>query len=342
VADVVSTGIINAIAEEVSVAMSGNANAGAHLAFASFSGGLVPFVSFDGGSSWQESSFYRLDGGTFPSLNGGANQGYGIVVIPGVTHVKVRALSYSSGSATVTIRSTNTAHPGIALASGTGASSPGTRATLIVGGMTSPPPNPGVQLPLLVSPDGSANVRTRAGTGTTYSASRGGKTESVATAAGAQSSLAYLLHPNAPASSLVYRLKRVLLSWSGGAGGAYTLNGDFISAENASPGGTLIKPQPHSRANPTSAAIYRSGATVAPTRSGGAPIFSLSLTGGVTGSYEWRALPDDQPILLHSLPSGSEGFEVYALVNTALGSSPQFGVVFEWEEGKGVGDPAGN
>jgi hypothetical protein len=341
-ADVVATGVINAVGEEVSVAMSGNANAGVHIDFTSFTGGLVAFVSFNDGTAWQETSFYRLDGGTFPSLSGGADHGYGIVVIPGVTHVKVRALSLSSGSATVTIRSTNTAHPGVALATGKGASTPGSRSALIVGGMTAPPPNPGLQLPLLVSPDGSATVRARAGTGTTYSASRGGRTEGITTAAAAQSSLAYLLHPNAAASTLVYRLKRVLLSWAGGAGGAYTLNGDFITAENATPGGTLITPQPHSPKNPASSAIYRSAATGAPTRSGGSPIFSLSLSGGATGSYEWLARPDDQPILLHQAQTAMEGFEVYALVNEALSSSPRFGVVFEWEEGKALGDTVGN
>lgn len=341
-ADVVATGVINAVGEEVGVAMSGNSNAGVYVDFTSFSGGLVAFVSFNGGTAWQESSFYTLAGGTVPSLSGPADHGFGILVIPGVTHVKVRASSLSSGSATVTIRSTNTAHPGVALTTGRGGSTPGTFSTLIVGGLTSPPPNPGMQLPLLVSPDGAAVVRARAGTGTAYSASRGGRTETITVAAGAQSSLAYLLHPNALATSLVYRLKRVLLSWAGGAGGAYTLNGDFISAENPAPGGTLIAPQPHSRGNLPSSAIFRSGATGAPTRSGGSPIFSLSLTGGVTGSYEWLARPDNQPILLHRSQEAGEGFEVYAFVGAALGSSPQFGVVFEWEEGKPLGDNAGN
>jgi hypothetical protein len=92
---------------------------------------------------------------------------------------------------------------------------------------------------------------------------------SVNTNSGITTSIAYLFHPASVAKR--YQLGRIRVSASSSAGSGLTLgtmsvNLNYISAENATPGGTTFTPVAHDQADPASGSTFRQGATGTPVR----------------------------------------------------------------------------
>lgn len=102
---------LGALNAEISQALNGNLGTAATITATSTPSGIVltPYVSYDGGTNWTVTQFFNSSNGdaisTLSSFTVGA--AYAISAGDGATHVKVRATSWTSGSVTVRMSSTN-------------------------------------------------------------------------------------------------------------------------------------------------------------------------------------------------------------------------------------------
>lgn len=152
---------------------------------------------------------------------------------------------------------------------------------------------------------------------------------STATAANTATSIAYLFHPSANTKRV--EIQKITISFSGNAGNnGDFIEGAFITAENATPGGTSQTTNPLDRADAASTVIFRSGATGAPTRVTG----DLLSFGGL-GSTDRQIIIDastiGKPIVLRA--SVAEGFEIRHVVGASnLASAVEMTVTMFWTE----------
>lgn len=119
-----STGSLTAATQRVSLSIEGYAGAGFTIT-GTWTGTLTAQISFDGGSTWLTSSYYRLIN-TVPPISSitVSNESGEFLSTRGATHVGVYATALSSGSASVLLVATTQAAPrfqsvGIADNSGT-------------------------------------------------------------------------------------------------------------------------------------------------------------------------------------------------------------------------------
>jgi hypothetical protein len=152
------------------------------------------------------------------------------------------------------------------------------------------------------------------------------------TVIGTVTSLAYLFH--SASSTKRIEIKRIDVTAAGGisAGGTLltlALRGAFITAENATPGGTSQTINGTDRSQtPDATDVFRTGATGAPTR---LPGDVLSTAFGASGSYVWCPDTSSRPIVLR--PGVAEGFEIRIVVGgITLTTAAQFAVTFYWTE----------
>jgi hypothetical protein len=144
-------------------------------------------------------------------------------------------------------------------------------------------------------------------------------------------SLMYLWH--AASSSRTFRINRISVSWWGGAGtGAIDIQLQRITAENATPGGTVMTAAKYNNSAPSPDGKIVFNASGAPTRDGTTYIDVYKID-GVTSADEWTWTPSfADGKTLECQPGVAEGFEIqFAYVGTITGG-PAVGVVFEWVE----------
>lgn len=104
---------LGALNATVQVALAGQQGAGFTLAAGTLAATLVPEVSYDGGTTWTFT--YLLDPSigqivSSPSFtNPNAAKQYSIFATPGASHVRVRVLLYTSGTANATLRASQAA-----------------------------------------------------------------------------------------------------------------------------------------------------------------------------------------------------------------------------------------
>lgn len=173
---------------------------------------------------------------------------------------------------------------------------------------------------------GAWPVRTLLGGKATFSGPSGSVT--TGTAANAVASVGYLFHPASVTKR--YQLIKILLSWNGGSGGSYTIRLTRITGENATPGGSLLTPAAHDPAD-TSMAVFRGGATGAPTRDA-VDAYSLTISGGATGMFEINAAEvfDGKG---YSMRAGfAEGWEIRTVVAGPMTTGAAVGAVLVWTE----------
>ena len=102
---------LGALNAEITQALNGNLGGAATVTATSTPTGIVltPYASYDGGTNWTVTQFFNSAIGdvvdTLTSFTIGA--AYSISAGDGATHVKVRATSWTSGSVTIRISSTN-------------------------------------------------------------------------------------------------------------------------------------------------------------------------------------------------------------------------------------------
>lgn len=165
---------------------------------------------------------------------------------------------------------------------------------------------------------------------TTYGSNSDTTPVSSGTSGSVSISLGYLWHPSS-VTTLIYRLQQLIVTWADGVGGAGTLlKFASIIAENGTPGGTIITPQPYNQGSAASGATFRVGATGAPTRNQAIATASINLgapgcaiftpPGGVDGQ-DWEMRK-----------SQNEGWEVRLVVNTAPTVAASFSISASWRE----------
>lgn len=100
---------ITGSAQTVQIALSGFRGVGVTIT-GTWSGTLVAELSMDGGSSWIAAQFYEPVTKAFSSSTT-ANITSSIVVTGGASHVRIRSSSWTSGTATIALRSTEVTTP---------------------------------------------------------------------------------------------------------------------------------------------------------------------------------------------------------------------------------------
>jgi len=150
---------------------------------------------------------------------------------------------------------------------------------------------------------------------------------SVTISANTVSSFAYLWHPSGVTKT--YYLQKIVFNTnaSGGAGQA-AVRVTRITAENATPGGTLVAPLAFNSASPSSGATFRFGATGAPTRSS-TDVFVRIFTGNVASTHILDIPIDIIPMTCRG--GVAEGWEVRLDVATNL-SGLKASAQFVWTE----------
>ena len=102
---------LGALNAEIVQALNGTVGSAATITATSTPSGIVltPYVSYDGGTNWTVTQFFNsANGDAISTLNTFAvGNAYSISAGDGATHVKVRATSWTSGSVTVRLSSTN-------------------------------------------------------------------------------------------------------------------------------------------------------------------------------------------------------------------------------------------
>lgn len=144
-------------------------------------------------------------------------------------------------------------------------------------------------------------------------------------------------HASANATPILIRRIRITCSGASIAAGKsllWTLG--FISAENGTPGGTLITGQPVDRADAASTLTSTNGSIrqqpANPTTTGA--LIWQALTGGADAELIWEPGPFGKPIELRA--AADEGIEVrYGFTGTVTGG-PFVGVTIEYTEGTAV------
>lgn len=104
-----SSNTINGSGQTVQIALSGFRGVGVTIT-GTWSGTLVPELSMDGGSSWIAAQLYDSVARTF-STSTTANIASSIVLTGGASHVRIRSSSWTSGTATIALRSTEASTP---------------------------------------------------------------------------------------------------------------------------------------------------------------------------------------------------------------------------------------
>jgi hypothetical protein len=164
----------------------------------------------------------------------------------------------------------------------------------------------------------------------TYGASSAG-TVSSGTAASTTVSLGYLFHGSGVA--IPYGGARFKVSWSDGAGASVcTLRIVRITAENGTPGGTSQTIQAHNHGSSASSAVFRTGATGAPTR--GNTLDTVAININTPGFYEFDLSAFIRGQALEMRASTAEGWEVQLVTGgTAPVTAAQFAISGTWTEG---------
>lgn len=241
----------------------------------------------------------------------------------GFSGVRLRASAYTSGTATgaynsglgvnfVEVFSTN----------------PASLMATVVGQGTAGTPAGGILTVQGVS--GGTPLAIRAGDITSFMACTSAAVSTTATAA-TTTSIAYLFHSAASTKTIKIRKILVTGSVSGTPAVQASVQGAFITAQNATPGGTLQTVNGLNRANTTDATnVFRTGATGAPARVTG-DLLSGSL-GTSNGQFTWEADISAQPIVLRA--GTAEGFEIRTLVNTVALAATAIAanVTYYWTE----------
>jgi hypothetical protein len=116
---VVNTGNLGALNATVQIAMSGAQSVGVQIAAGTFIGSIIPEISFDGGTSWNQTLFSTIgNGNKIGAVNYlSANFALGITILinGGVGLVRIRVFTYTSGSCNVTLRASNINDQSLAL-----------------------------------------------------------------------------------------------------------------------------------------------------------------------------------------------------------------------------------
>lgn len=144
-------------------------------------------------------------------------------------------------------------------------------------------------------------------------------------------SLGYLFHGSGVAT--MYSGGRMKVSWTDGVGGnGALLKLGRITAENGAPGGTSQTIQAHNQGSAASSAIFRTGATGAPTR--GTVLDNVIVNLGVPGFYEFDLVAYLAGQGYEIRPSTAEGWEVFLVTgSTALSVAANLTVSGTWREG---------
>jgi hypothetical protein len=141
----------------------------------------------------------------------------------------------------------------------------------------------------------------------------------------------YLFHP--PSVTKTYRITRLRVWSADGGAGEIFLQLNRITAENGTPGGTLLIPAVFNQGDPASSAIARWKATGSPTRDAvwidASPGWTNS---SATTFWEWAPSLVSMDSKCYELrPSVGEGIEV-EYFPASVTSAPSFGVAIEWVE----------
>ncbi len=186
-------------------------------------------------------------------------------------------------------------------------------------------------IPVVIASDqGSTPSTIKSGTAVTAMASTNGPISSGTVSASSQS-IAYLFHT--AASTKRIEILRIHVSFSGPTNDTRTLSvqGAFITAENAVPGGTSVTINPLDRSDTVNAAdVFRVGATGAPTRVAG-DLISWTFNNRDSGLYVWDEDLTGKPIVLRL--GVAEGFEIRSVIGGQnLSTASQIAVTFYWKE----------
>ena len=167
--DVVASGALTASAAAVQVALAGYAGAGFQLAAGTFIGTIQFQESWDGGGTWNQCNVYQP--GSLAAVSaisfGGANSAQAGSFMPGsgASHVRAFVSAYSSGTATMTLRATET-EPNVIDIIGLGAAGTPAPGVMTVQGVTGGTAIPVVETSLDMSGTGTINVVNSNPTGT--------------------------------------------------------------------------------------------------------------------------------------------------------------------------------
>lgn len=172
----------------------------------------------------------------------------------------------------------------------------------------------------------------------TYAASTNGVVVGTNTATGV-ASIAYIFHTATNTKRIeIYRIV-ASTGLECGANHDFTLRGAFITAENATPGGTAQTVNPFDRSDPASTitsttGVFRTGATGAPTRVTGDLISEEMYvnSGGANQKVLFDIHFTGKPIVLRA--STAEGFEIRMTGNNNgnLSQAPDISVTMYWME----------
>lgn len=160
----------------------------------------------------------------------------------------------------------------------------------------------------------------------TYCASTNG-TVSTGTASGTVTSILYLFHPAAVTKRYKIRYGEIHAAIGSGTG-AYLMRITSITAENATPGGTLVANLPLVATNPASAAVVRVGAN-APTRTA-TDYFVVPSSIADPVHFALDSIPGFQPITL--LGGVAAGFELRTHVTATVTGGADVGAWVCWTE----------
>jgi hypothetical protein len=115
--DVTGSGALGALNAAVSVALAGTQGVAMQLAAGTLVGTIVPEISVDGGTTWVTSYFIEPSTGVMVQsmVFGVANTAIAriIVVLGGISHVRVRVSAYTSGTANCSVRATAVQDPSL-------------------------------------------------------------------------------------------------------------------------------------------------------------------------------------------------------------------------------------
>jgi hypothetical protein len=110
-ADTVGTGVaLNGLNVTASVVMAGQDGVGMFLAAGTLAGTITPEISFDGGTTWVATLFYdpatQTTAATIVVTNPNAATTRTVMTGGGTSHARVRVSTFTSGTATATLRAT--------------------------------------------------------------------------------------------------------------------------------------------------------------------------------------------------------------------------------------------
>lgn len=156
-------------------------------------------------------------------------------------------------------------------------------------------------------------------------------TISSGTAGSTTVSLGYLFHGSGVA--IPYGASKLRVAWAGGSGGdPIQVKLGRITAENGAPGGTSQTVQGNNQGNSASSAIFRTGATGAPTR--GTVIDEILVQAGTQGAWEFDLSAYIRGQQLEMRASQAEGWEIHAVTgSTGPSVAVSFAVSATWLEG---------